>query len=206
MKKLLAIILLLTGILGCDRSIPNQPSCYFQENGGQRVSWKYDLPVTLYLDSSVPQSMIPAIQAAVDTWNQTGVIMQGQKFFILQQGNVGSSVPAEDGWSKIYYTTTNWPGSPAFEAYTTLSFYGNRITEADININGQGCQFGSDGTLNYVDTQSVMLHELGHVLGLIHPPNAIALNADSIMYYALGYGQLRREISAFDISNISCQY
>lgn len=206
MKKLLAVVLLLAGILGCNRSLPTQPSCFFQENNGQRVSWKYDLPVTLYLDASVPQSMIPAIKSAVDTWNQTGVILQGQKFFILQQANVGASVPAEDGWSKIYYTTTNWPGSPGFEAYTTIYYDGARINEADININGQEYQFASDGSLNHVDTQSVMLHELGHALGLIHPPNAEALAAGSIMYFGLAYGQIRQAMSLFDMNDLACQY
>ena len=73
---------------------------------------------------------------------------------------------------------------------------------------------------NTVDVQSLVLHELGHVLGLLHSCNpgngdtttAVACGQapfrylEAVMYFQLGLNEIRRQLRQNDYSRINCIY
>lgn len=204
MKKVVwALLLILTTLqLECTQTPAPQDACGFVQNSdGQRVSWKGVFPIKLWIDSQFPTQYYQDIQTAIDTW-QASI---GTQVFSLQ-GTLPAGqdpVPAQDGVSVIYWLA-NWQGQAANQqANTTIYWVDNRITEADVRINAQDFTFADGSTTDSgdVDIPSLILHELGHVLGLKHD------DADpSVMATYLQAGTLRRTLYQSDNDHISCEY
>ena len=60
---------------------------------------------------------------------------------------------------------------------------------------------GEDTNFTNVDLQSLIVHELGHVLGLAH--NA---TTGSVMNITLEDGQDRRKLGVVDLASLKCEY
>ncbi len=201
----LGIIAGLILVQACGRKLPSQPSCNFVQNSElQRVSWKTDLPITMYLDASVPYNYVQAIQAAMNIWNAQGQATIQKDYFKLGTGSPGSGSPGVDGYSKIYYLN-NWEADrPNEQARTTIYWTGAKIYEADMRLNGFNFQFYTDNTQPdnaKVNLQSLVLHELGHVLGMAHDQEAT-----SVMQPSLANGLLRITPGVVDIQSLNCEY
>jgi hypothetical protein len=178
--------------------------CGFVENiYNKRLSWKGELPIKLSIHESVPKNMIPAIERAISTWKtSTGVRL----FEIVQVGKVGSKDlgKIKDGTNTIYwYGKGEWKGDKDDQAKTVISWVGDKIDEANILINGDSVSFYTDVAtgLKQVDLQSVMLHELGHVLGLKHNDSR-----PGIMATYLKENSERRQILTADLDSVRCEY
>jgi hypothetical protein len=185
--------------------LPSQAACNFVQNSElQRVSWKTDLPITMYLDASVPNDYVQSIQAAMAVWNAQGQATIGQDFFRLGTGNPGLRSPGIDGYSKIYFMS-DWESDRLNEqARTTIYWTGARIYEADMRLNGHNFQFYTDNNqadLSKVNLESLIVHELGHVLGMAHDPVVT-----SVMQPSLANGVLRVTPGAVDTQALSCEY
>src|SRR5690606_33904804 len=105
----------------------------------------------------------------------------------------------------IIYWLKEWDPSRTFEqARTTIYWYDSQIYEADIKINAEhfSYSFGDEPEVGRVDLESLVLHELGHVLGLAHPEDG----SDSVMNAYLRSSYLRREPLPMDLSSLSCEY
>jgi hypothetical protein len=168
------------------------------------VSWENNIPVDLYLDASVPAEYESSIKAAINKWNAIGQSVAGHNFFTLRGGNPGSAKPTQDNFSKIYVLNT-WESNKSTEqARTTVYWSGNRIYEADIRINDKDFDYYfSDTTPDYtkVHLESLLIHELGHVLGLAHTETS-----GSVMNASLANGKVREEPGNMDISSLKCEY
>lgn len=170
-----------------------------QNSEQQRVSWGQRLPVTFSVHTSFPAQHYPALEAAVKEWNRA----IGREVLRLSGWTNSTSGPRQDQLNVIYLLPT-WESNRANEqARTTLYWAGDAIQEADIRINGQGFQFfsGSRPEAGKVDMESLMLHELGHALGLGHTETP-----QSVMVRSLAYGSLRRDLSDADVSSVQCEY
>jgi predicted Zn-dependent protease len=187
--------------LGLQACAPKaQESCNFVQNSyGQRVSWFQKGPIVLNVDNRLPQEAIGPIRRAVATWN---------KYFgyeILKLGSwVDGHQPGKDGHNVIYWLT-EWDANRNFEqARTTIYWYDSQIYEADVKINAEhfDFSFGEMPEIGKVDLESLVLHELGHVLGLAHMDDAY----ESVMSPYLRSSHLRREPSQVDLSSLSCEY
>ncbi len=181
----------------------SQKDCGFVQNVyGERVSWKQDVPIHLYLHTSIPSAWEKAIRTAADTWNQA----YGRELLIIEPNRVGGEAPARDGMNVIYLMST-WEAERASEqARTSLYWVGDQIQEADIRINGQNYQFySSDVSVNTnvqaVSVESLLIHELGHVIGLRHNDAA-----PSVMATYLQSNHDRNVLQAADTSNLKCEY
>lgn len=204
----LALLSLL--LQACAPATSPQESCNFvMSNDNQRVSWGPSAPVVLYVDSSVPSEFYDSIQSAVTTWNES----VGRE--VLKIGGWTSSYPEEknDAVNVIYYKRT-WPDAERDkQAVTTIRWAGDRIFEADIAINGSGKPNSDGKPFEYfsgpnvvpgrVDFESLVLHELGHVLGLQHPDVAVG---GTVMARKLDFAFLRRKPAPLDVSDLKCEY
>lgn len=188
----------------CAPQLSPQDACNFVMSGdSQRVSWGPATPVVLYVDSSVPSEFYGAIQAAVVTWNQS----LGRE--VLKIGGWTNSYPSErqDGVNVIYFNR-KWPETQKRkQAVTTIWWAGDRVYEADISVNGNASHYeyfwGSNVVPGRVDFESLILHELGHVLGLEHPHVEAQ---GTVMARELQNGHLRRTPTPSDVADLKCEY
>jgi hypothetical protein len=200
-------------VQACGRRSGPEESCHFVQNSkSQRVSWRETLPVDLYLDPSVPTEFVPSIQKAIGVWNAAGQLKLGKDYFRLQVGNKGSSKPSQDGVSKIYFLN-DWDTTRTTEqARTTIYWLGNRIYEADVRVNDKDFDFfttvdsvttagSATATRTQVHMESLVVHELGHVLGLAHNEAS-----GSVMQANLGFGSVREAPVTVDLNSVSCEY
>lgn len=192
-----------TAMQACSRKINPQESCNFVQNPDQqRVSWKGRLPVNLVLHSSVPSTAYAAIDRAVSEYNSR--LGNGREIFkIVERGKEGPLDPQKDGSSMVYWFTTWDANKPTEQARTTIYWSGVQIFEADIRINARNFSLNLDQATSFsnLDLESLLVHELGHGLGLAHT-NA----SGSVMNFSLNEGQDRRKLSDGDLGNLHCEY
>ncbi len=199
------VILLVTQ--ACSRQLdPEAPCNFVQSSQLQRVSWKEDLPVKLMVHASVPSDAYPAIEAAVRHWNQE-VARQGitKPAFVVNIWGVGGAIASDQDFNNMIYWMNTWEPTLTFQqARTTIYWTGSRIYEADIRINSRDHLFSfsnEEDLIENVDFQSLMVHELGHVLGLAHTESE-----QSVMQTELAGGVARRSLGQEDLSAVGCEY
>lgn len=180
---------------------PQEPGCNFVQNADQqRVSWKENLPIHLRVHKSVPRpALLPIRRAIADYAN-----VLGKTIFVIDDWQAeGPGTPQKDGVSTIYWLK-QWEVSGAKQqARTTLYWNGDQINEADIRINAANFGFTDDAAISprKIDLESLMVHELGHVLGLSHDTTP-----GSVMNFFLKDGQLRRNVGVVDLASLHCEY
>ncbi len=184
---------------------PETP-CHFQQNSyQQRVSWAWKTPVTMYSNESVDDEQVEALEKAITIWNDT-VIAQGFKrgaFF-----KYGGRMNAPSGFYKdgknIVSMVDGWPGKGTEQAETEINWADDRIFEADMRINATKPLSTSDtGEPGKYDLVALFVHELGHVLGLLH----IDTTDYTSMSATLGSNNVeRRNIGELEIDALKCEY
>jgi hypothetical protein len=184
------------------RAAKNLPDCGFVQNTyGERVSWKNEGLITLYIHDSVPREYYGAIQSAAATWEKS---IGHRLFNLVMDPLVGTSIPHQDGKNIIYFMNTWEANRPTEQARTSIYWNGDQIVEADIRINSKDFQFyWAPGQFNplKVNFEALILHEMGHVLGLRHKDNA-----GSVMATFLPSGTDRVRLASADASNLQCEY
>ena len=205
LQKWLILITLTTSLLAtqaCSRPVSPEESCNFVQNSEQqRVSWGPHVPVKLYIHESVPTEAYAAIDRAVSEYNLK--VANGREVFrIIARGTSGVADAQRDGYSTIYWLKT-WDTTRRNEqARTTIYWTGSEIFEADMRINASFQYYlGENSDFNEVDLVSLVVHELGHVLGLGH-----TVSAGSVMNYSLDQGQDRRKLGDNDVASLKCEY
>lgn len=201
--KVISVSMVLAVVLGlqaCAQKLSPQESCNFIVNSQrQRVSWNSSSPVTLYIDPSVPTMYYSAIQAAAQDWNK----QLGKE--VLRIGGVTqqAGLAGRDGQNVIYWSTYWETDRPWEQARTTVAWLGNQIQDADVKVNATSFQYSAadQAIRGQVDFESLMVHEFGHVLGLVHTEVA-----DSVMQKSLPDDYLRRQPSDYDIKDAQCEY
>lgn len=200
---ILALFALSTLMQACSRPLAPQPSCNFVQNPEQqRVAWKGHIPVKLYVHSSVPASANDSIRRAVAEYNQD--LGHGTEVFRIESFGVdGPLEPKKDGFSTIYWFNSWDANKPTEQARTTIYWSGSEIFEADIRINALNFtyNFSTDTSFPNVDLTSLLVHELGHALGLAHNPAQ-----GSVMNVTLDNQQVRRKLGQVDLTSLKCEY
>jgi hypothetical protein len=193
-------LILTTILVSCGYQNSPEESCNFYQNRHrQRVSWNSKLPIALYMHSSFPPEYAITLKNAMDRWSQA---MDRTMFYMAGSAN-GDAMPSRDGTSVVYWLN-EWEALKSNEqGRTTIYWDGSQIYEADIRINNKNFKFsisdyGEDGT---VDLESLLVHELGHVLGLGH--NSAY---ESVMNAHLANTAIRRDPQVTDMDSMRCEY
>jgi len=149
--------------------IPNAAYAYTQKytSTGRLVRWnRSEIELTVIrVDScrSCPDEteVVGSLQRAASTWNE---IPTSPTINIIERS--GNSEWGIDGVNGVYFVR-DWPFSFRALAITLTSYNENtgELIDTDVIINGE-MPFGLSGERNQYDLDTVLTHELGHVLGL----------------------------------------
>lgn len=181
-----------------------QKDCGFVQNVyNQRISWKGKLPVTLSIHSTVPPELHESIRRAVAKWEAAA----GHPLFKIENAAANlSGTPIRDNRNVIYFLNTWDPGKETEQGRTSVHWIGDEIMEADVRVNAKNFTFysetfGDPKGPKAVNFEALMIHELGHVLGLRHRDNE-----GSVMETYLSTQSDRIVISSVDQQAVKCEY
>lgn len=213
MQRILDTGFFLTMILFSSCSPKPQNDCGFVQNVyGQRISWKSESPIQLFISSSVPVTLRAGIYRAAATWES----QLGRKVFEVSEDSTKiSGVPNRDQKNAIYFLK-DWESDKTSEqGRTSVYWAGDEIQEADIRINAADFSYydqnpqvltgsarlvsqGRTATDGY-SFEALVLHEMGHLLGLKH-------REGTVMATHLSAFSNRTQLTSSDQESISCGY
>ncbi|MCB9072734.1 MAG: matrixin family metalloprotease [Bdellovibrionaceae bacterium] len=208
MKNLISVLFLLTLLFtqACGKKPSPEEACHFQQNSYyQRVSWAGHLPIKLAAHVSLSSDQLQALQDAVKIWNETHMKEWGVStgFFEIADESYKGAPFAEDGHSVIS-VASRWTGKPLEQAETSLHWNGSTVVDSDIRLNGEK-PFSTSSTVKSgtIDLVALFVHELGHVLGLLH----IKTSQYTVMAPELERGtNKRREPGNLELDALRCEY
>lgn len=182
-------------------SYKSQPDCgYVQNVYGERVSWKGQTPIRLVIHKSVPTEYYSALESAIQKWEASA----GKPLFqIVAYGQDGPLTPRQDGVNIIYMMNTWEDNKVSEQARTSVYWVGDAIREADIRLNDKNFNFYTTTPTQASDVhlESLLIHELGHVLGLKHREDG-----GTVMATYLSSATNRTAVAAVDQDSLRCEY
>lgn len=185
--------------------------CGFVQNVyGQRISWKTTAAIPVYVGASVPAGLRPAIHRAAASWEQS----LGRKVFeVIEENSSQSSSPGRDKKNGIYFLSQWESDRKSEQGRTSVYWAGDEIQEADIRINSADFVYYDQNPQQLVRTttstkasagynfEALILHELGHFLGLKHRESGGTVMAKELAAYTD-----RVALSSADVNSVQCEY
>lgn len=178
-----------------------QADCGFVQNSyGQRVSWKSNIPVVLQLHKSYPEEFVETLKKAAQHWNDAA----GLTLFRFERNdNLATDSTKRDKLSTIHWMLTWNEAQKNQQAVTTIYWSGNTLYETDMAIDNKYFNYYLDqpATPAEVHLESLLVHELGHALGLDHKKTV-----PSVMWPILNGASVRIDLTSADRDTIKCEY
>lgn len=207
-RKWIMFAFIASVLIGLQACAPkSQDDCGFVQNVyGERISWKDQLPVKMYVHQTVPDNFIPAIQAAARSWNDVA----GKTVIeIVTDQKISGTPVGRDRMNVISFASTWEPDKLSEQAKTSVSWVGDLIQEADIKVNASKKTNGEvvfgyywdKPADNSVNIEALVLHEMGHVLGLKHKDQG-----NSVMATYLASNTDRVHLADTDKTSLQCEY
>lgn len=172
--------------------------------------WESDPLLINFPDMTSDPLRRQAILDAVQKWNDA----LGFTIFTTQEGATPMQYAEDelfeslsDSTMNIWFQTSNWfEDKESALAIATTGSIGDEIVDADILFNNFGFDWYPDSPLaiGIFDFESVLIHELGHFIGIPH----ISLVDDpySVMNPTISSNLEKRLLSLFDLQTVRYKY
>jgi hypothetical protein len=178
-----------------------EKSCGFLQNSfGQRVSWQGRLPIKFQFNRGVPTEYRARILSAAQQWNSH----YGREMIKIIEPSDTSEKWSNDLKNIIYWIDQAEVFSNRFvQAKSLIRWSGADITDVDILINAFDWKFvQGELTQGTLDLESLMVHEFGHALGLVHQDTF-----ESVMFQSLSLNTVRNSPQPRpDLESLKCEY
>lgn len=211
-KILLRLFILLSLGVTLNACAPKKSDdCGFVQNVyGQRISWKTSAAIPLYINQSIPLSLRAAIYRAAASWEQS----LGRKVFeVIEENSAQNSAPGRDKKNGIYFLSQWESDRKSEQGRTSVYWAGDEIQEADIRINSKDFAYYDQDRYQLVRTatnstsagynfEALILHELGHFLGLKHRDGS----GGTVMAKELAAYTNRVSLAQVDVNSVQCEY
>lgn len=217
MKHILLIILTTFFIFGCQKTISDLESISATKHSTGNLSdyafirWK-DTPINLKISESFSDEEAGSIEAMSEKWNN---VILNYSFFPTPLMSVPNKNynRLEDFYDNEFgvYASYDWFDDVSSDSLAVTQFFGTEknwgdekyleIFHADIIINYRDHEFTIDGEIFGYDLPSVVLHEMGHFLGLQHQ-----YEQNSVMQPYLEELEQMHNIQEIDIENLESCY
>lgn len=161
---------------------------------GYKWGNKFD---TVRFYCNVSSSWKPAIQSAMSTWNAVKDSTTGKSIVTMTTTNT------PDTYGNVIYSQSLGKGVIA-QAYPSYSSSGN-LQKVDIAFNS-GMSFSIGASSGKYDVQTVILHELGHSMGIVHCHETgescfSSTCSSNAMNPVVGTNMTRRSLTSYDTSS-----
>lgn len=191
-------------VVGCSPK-KAQDDCGFVQNVyGERISWKGQVPIPLTLHSNLEPDEIRAVESAIKVWEE----FAGRPLFYVAGTDFSGSEQAKmDGVNVISKLKTWDPAKPNEQGRTAMYWVSDQMKEADILLNASPkfslyTEFPkSEPGKSDVHLESLLVHELGHVLGLKHNDET-----PGVMGTYLEAAQVRVALGEAERASLACEY
>lgn len=159
------------------------------------------IPATLSVPPTWPEEYYPSLEKAVEHWNGSS----GKKLIELRKvdKDFAEENPMQNEISTIHWMK-EWSDNKSTQQGLTVVYYkGVQTTEADIKINAKNFSFFTTEPTaeQQIHMQSLLVHELGHFLGLKH-----SSTMPTVMWPTLPAEIIRDTISTTDLQSLKCEY
>lgn len=177
--------------------------------------------VSVYVHAAVSSSVEEGVLKAIDSWNTAAgdqLLLYMGRTEVERGESLYSSL---DDNMTVVYEEALWAattGKPLTTLGTTVWEVdpedGAHISKGDIILNTENYTFQDSQNFSpsvkssreIVDSETVILHEMGHLLGLGHTDQETDPTSIMLPFTKIGSGEYSRELSGGDISNIHDLY
>lgn len=214
MNKTLFLLFTALALCSCEKGVQLGPpdeihlasaaetDCGFVQNAyGQRVSWNKVIPVVFEFHKNFPVEFEEVVKKAANHWNEAAGMTLFR--FVNSENNDVQNTNTRDSINTIRWELSWSESQKGLQALTNLYWRADQLHEADILINAQYYNFFTDQPTTPYDLhfESLLIHELGHALGLKH-----RISVPSVMWNILNGAVKRDVLTPADRETIKCEY
>lgn len=196
-----------------DQFVSNSPAAYSNSLAPSKWSSTAVFPLNLKISSDFDEDQLTAIKNSANAWSDS--VENKIDFFKtsdLTANKTGSLSSYKDSVMGVY-KLNSWPADLPSMALAVTQIYGSLknsgssyeridITHADVLVNYDYFTFTTSDEWGY-DLETVILHELGHFLGLYHNESS---RSESVMYPTISRYNLNQYPLESDIENLESKY